>query len=84
MNKEEIITKLFKSKCIYGTMYGEPYEENNRLVSIKISELYYGEWGSRPYISFIWGMPGPDITTYYFSDYGKTWAFTKKELEKSE
>jgi hypothetical protein len=33
------------------------------------------------YLVWIWGGPGPDANIYYFSDYGRTWAFTKEELE---
>lgn len=65
---------------MYGGLPSEPHED---IVEVFTKEFYYTEdWGGKgPSIFYIWGWPGPDGTTYHFSDYGKTWAFTKKELK---
>lgn len=31
---------------------------------------------------YIWGWPGPDVNIYKFEDYGKTWAFRKRDFQK--
>ena len=84
MDKNKIITELIRRKSIFGTMYGGlPSEPHEDIIEVFTKELYYTEdWGGKgPSIFYIWGWPGPDGTTYHFSDYGKTWAFTKKELK---
>lgn len=79
---QKLITQLIQSSHIYGTMYGL-YKHQDKIIKIKSSKLRYVEnWGTEgPGLIYIWGWPGPDGNTYLFSDYGKTWAFTKKELE---
>lgn len=31
--------------------------------------------------NFYFGFPGPDYNTYFFSDFGKTWALTLEDFE---
>lgn len=84
MDKNKIITELFRRKSIFGTMYGGlPNEPHERIIEVFTHELYYTDdwYGKGPSIFYIWGRPGPDGTTYHFSEYGKTWAFTRKELK---
>lgn len=84
MDKNKIITELIHQKSIFGTMYGDlPSKPHEDIVEIFTNQLYYlDDWGGKgPNICYRWGWPGPDITTYYFSDYGKTWAFTREEIK---
>ena len=52
---------------------------NNVITAAKKAAIYIGRYG------FEYDAGGRDyLFTYYYSDYGDTWAFTKKELEKSK
>ena len=84
MDNNKIITKLIRHKYIFGTMYGGlPSDSWEKIIKISTNQLYYtDDWnGKGPSIFYIWGWPGPNGTTYHFSDYGKTWAFTREELK---
>ena len=76
MDFGDIIAKAM-SFGIYGFAFAEPGVEN---------EKYIGHYSPRimkfhqDYILVAWGIPGPDLTEYYYKDYGKTWALTKEEL----
>ncbi len=69
--------------CIYGYMFGEPYingtKNPDKIIKITKSELIL----SKNKDSFIWkwGYPGWDANIYYFSDYGRTWAYSDDEIE---
>ena len=94
---EELLKKYKAADCIYGTMYGEkideqyfvysaysePKEHTVEILEIKIHYnspvLTKDENGY--YLWWVWGWPGPNANIYYFSDYGRTWAFTEEELE---
>ena len=83
MTKQQIITKLIQADKIYTTMYGMD-KSQDKILKINTKEIsgYTDDWyGKGPALIYIWGWPGPDGNTYLFSDYGRTWAFTKKELE---
>lgn len=81
--KQVLITSLIHADHIYATMYGLPVTED-RVIKIKTKEISYFvfDWdGKGPALIYLWGWPGPDGNVYLLSDYGKTWAFTKGELE---
>ena len=81
MTNDQILTKLEnRISHFYGTMYG--FDKSNDKV-IKITTWHYEKdwYGKGPALIYLWGWPGPDGNVYLFSDYGRTWAFTKKEME---
>ena len=66
---------------IYGTMYGETVDKLiSDIIRIKPQNFKLCLHIGKPCLYYIWGWPGPDSTSYYFKDYGKTWALTKEEL----
>ena len=74
-------------KPIYGYMYGYPVKNPSRddLFELSENELVltkntFGELG----FSYIWGCSGSSSNFYRFCDYGKTWAFSIKELISNE
>lgn len=81
--EQDLITELIHASHIYITMYGLN-KRNDRILKIKTTEItkFVFDWyGEGPGFIYLWGWPGPDGNTYLLSDYGETWAFTKKELE---
>ena len=89
MNKQEIFVRLSESKYIYGYMYGKPFKwvktrdgrnvaTKDTIIEIAVKELRIWSEG----FCYVWGWPGPDYNLYRFEEYGKTWAFTKEELEE--
>lgn len=83
INKQKIISELIKANCIWATMYGMD-KSKDKILKIKTKDIYryVDDWcGKGPALIYIWGWPGPDGNTYLFSDYGRTWAFTKEEME---
>jgi len=74
MTKEEALKRLDDAGGIFGHMYGSKKE---KIIYIKKDEL---EIYDDRFIE-VWGWPGPDYTSYYYKDYGETWAFQKEELE---
>lgn len=77
---------------IYGFLYGGPYvlicnekgESHlipDEIIRIEKSSLEIDKRHNR--FIYIWGYPGPDYNAYKFTDYGKTWAFSKDEIEVS-
>ena len=95
MKKSEILERIKYLRTaiptIWGYMYGKPYytvihylhgnvRELSELMEIEISSLQIWEEG----LCHVWGFPGPDYTVYRYEDYGKTWAFSKDEIEKPE
>lgn len=79
MTRDEMISKLKEQQYFYGFMYVSGHVADGDIIKINIDRAVTI---TPNIIYFIWGMPGPDYNTYYFSDYGKTWAFTKEELPK--
>lgn len=89
---EKIIKKLLsqETKCIYGTMYGGEfirhcgvdgeYNYRDKLIKIDKNKLHIG----KDSMTYVWGWPGPDFNVYKFSDYGKTWAFSREEMQEYE
>ena len=81
-NRQDLITGLIHADHIYATMYGLSIIED-RIIEIKTKEIwkFVFDWNSQgPAFIYLWGWPGPDGNTYLIDDYGKTWAFTEKEL----
>lgn len=86
MSYPEILDKLAnpKIKAIYGYMYGHPFISTSdgmvkdKIIKIKKSDLIISS--KRQTLFYVWGYPGPDYNAYKFSDYGKTWAFTREEI----
>jgi hypothetical protein len=88
-NKEKEILKRYFSqdtKSIFGFMYGNRYiNTNNGKVPDKIIEIDKKSLKlSSGCFIYVWGYPGPDANTYYFKDYGETWAFSEKEIRQEE
>lgn len=82
MDNREILTKYFTDEDIdhiWGTMYGST---NPTECITKISKQSLELTRDADAFIFIWGYPGPDCNFYEFSDYGKTWAFTREELNQ--
>ncbi len=90
MTKQKLL-EIFKDKEFiefYGYMYGSPtYKvygpeglriEDDEIVKVIERKDRVKEDG----IVYIWGMPGPDLNFYKFSDYGKTWALTEEEIKR--
>jgi len=63
---------------IYAFMYGFREDNLNHIISIDVAELHFPPTNRS--MVYVWGGPGPDYSTYYFEDYGETWAYTKEEL----
>lgn len=94
MDNKTIIEKYESKdvKSIFGYMYGNPYvdvcrngntvQQKDRIIEIKKESLHMSR--NRDGLIFIFGSPGPDFNHYKFSDYGITWAFTRKEIEGAE
>lgn len=86
MTGKQILERLSSGseQSIFGFMYGKPYVNTNRgverdrVIEISVDSLDIIEEESC--LFYVWGFPGPDYNVYYFSDYGKTWAFSKDEL----
>lgn len=91
--ENEILLRLQsrKDNCIFGFMFGDPvytamnpdgtvaFTEPDHIISMPVSDLeILSEQGE---FLYAWGWPGPDMTLYKITDYGRTWAFTKEELE---
>ena len=80
MNKNYLITQLFRHTIIYGTLWGEPKQLRHGIVTIAVSRLTYYD-GERPQLFYSCGPYASDVICYYLDEYGMTWAFTKEELE---
>lgn len=82
MDNREILTSYFVDKDaghIWGTFYGS---DNPTEVITKISKTSLELTRDADAFIYMWGFPGPDYNLYKFSDYGKTWAFTREELSQ--
>lgn len=62
--------------------YGRLYGPNDKIIEIDKRLLHLNGTGDSFY--YVWHWPGPDVTIYKFSDYGKTWAFSLEDFEKKE
>lgn len=73
--------KIISHESIWSLMY-DSYADfiplERQIIEIKVEELKWSKDKAVAYL--IWGWPGPDVNTYRESDYGITWAFTRKEL----
>lgn len=92
MTKNEILKRIQTAPSIWGYMYGKPYYVTNHYLLgqmytldeiIEIPTSLISGWGDEGFC-FVWGYPGPDYNVYLYKDYGKTWAFSKDEIEKPE
>ena len=54
--------------------------ENNTIIEIETDNLSWSKDGETAY--YIWGWPGPDYNIYSRGNYGKDWAFAKREMER--
>ena len=88
MKKQDILSRLSDSEYIYGYMYGNPFldivtydgthiTKKDSIIQIKTDALRVRLDG----LLYSWGWPGPDYNFYRYKDYGKTWAFSKEEIE---
>lgn len=61
-------------------MYGEPYigKQKDKIIEIEKEDCSLSKDGNS--LIYIWGYPGPDYNIYYFKDYGRTWAFSREEI----
>ena len=71
---------LWSDDIIYATMFGQSSRFDS-VIEIKKSDLQLTK--QQDGFIYVWGWPGPDFNIYYFSDYGETWAFSRKELESN-
>jgi hypothetical protein len=80
-NKEILdIYNSDNTKNIYGYMYGKKFDDKNlnKIIEIDKESLDIGRNKDRFF--YVWGYPGPDYNVYLFKDYGKTWAFSREEI----
>lgn len=80
-----------KEQCIFGFMFGEPvltvYNPDGSIAFTSPAEIIQMPLTDidivpgKGVLVYEWGWTGPDVTVYKISDYGRTWAFTKEELE---
>lgn len=80
-----------KENRIFGFMFGDPvltvknpdgsiaFTRPDEIIQISLSDVDIAS--EEGMLVYEWGWPGPDVTVYKISDYGRTWAFTKEELE---
>lgn len=84
MSTEEILNRLNAANHIYGYMYGVA-NPDHKVIGISTKDVrligcdHMGKTEFGLYFRF--GFPGPDVNIYAFSDYGRTWAFTREELQ---
>lgn len=91
--EKDILLRLQSGKenCIFGFMFGDPvltvYNPDHTVAFTSPDEIIQMPLADIDIVSeegmlvYEWGWPGPDVTVYKISDYGRTWAFTKEELE---
>lgn len=65
---------------LYVTAYGGKYP-GDRIEMVTKGRLGYNMDRGSDAFCYVWGWPGPDANLYYFSDYGKTWAFRMEDFE---
>lgn len=86
---ENLINKYLSHqiKSIYAYMYCSSHQGMGDIIQIPKKNLKFFDSKKlrkyNPCLIYVWGWPGPDYNTYYFQDYGKTWAFSKEELESN-
>lgn len=87
MTITELKEKVENTDKIFAYMYCTYHSPHGKVIEIETKDLEYRLWPSKsnprlqvPLFIYMWGWPGPDYNTYYFCDYGKTWAFTREEL----
>ena len=93
MDNKILINQLIETfqsidtKYIYAYMYCSSHQGMGDIIQIPKEDLKFFDSKKlrkySPYLIYVWGWPGPDYNTYYFQDYGKTWAFSKEELESN-
>ena len=67
-----------KHDKIYAFMYGFREDNLDHIIDIDVKDLHFSTTNRS--MIYIWGGPGPEYNTYFFKDYGETWAYTKEEL----
>lgn len=81
-NGEWLYETVNNHEVIYSLMYGETHVNwrttEDQIITIKTDELEWSE--SKKQFIYVWGWPGPDFNLYTLENYGKAWAFSKKEL----
>lgn len=83
MENNSFYEEVMSHKSIWSTMYGNAYWkrlEYEKLIEIETKKLSW--FKDKTGFYYIWGWPGPDSNRYTKEDYGKSWAFTKEELER--
>ena len=96
MTDREILIKFVdkETKGIYGYMYGTQFIRHehgrggvhyteSKIIFVNKKELKFWNQKEGNGLYYIWGWPGPDFTVYLFKDYGKTWAFTEEEIDRT-
>ena len=80
---DKILNNIFKQGYIYGYMYGnhKGYKQD-KIIKINLSDLRISLNTIKPSLYYIWGWPGPDVSVYYFEDYGEIWALDKAEINE--
>ena len=75
---------VMSHESIWSTLYAEPcwnpMWEKSPFIEIKTNELSWSK--DKTVFWYVWGWPGPDANRYIKEDYGRSWAFTKEELEE--
>lgn len=76
-----IYQKVMSRSEFYSLMYPDFvkfHSVEEQIIPIKTSSVRWNP--TKTLFYYIWGWPGPDCNMYDVNNYGKTWAFTKKEL----
>lgn len=70
------------SRLYTGTIVNadETSVENKTIIEIETDNLSWSKDEETAY--YIWGWPGPDYNIYSRENYGKDWAFAKREMER--
>lgn len=87
--RAEFIRQAKENKRVdfFGRMYGT-HDKNDKILDMNIHEgnsvfdNKFDDVENWDYFAYIWGWPGPDYNTYYFRDYGQTWAFSIEDFEE--
>lgn len=88
LDTNKSLKEIFQTiPVIYSRLYtgtvvnadGTP-TENNTIIEIETGNLSWSKDGETAY--YVWGWPGPDYNIYSRENYGKDWAFAKREMEK--
>lgn len=89
INTNKSLKEIFQTvPVIYSRLYtgtivnaDETPAENNTIIEIETKKFRYQK-NDEETAYYVWGWPGPDYNIYSKENYGKDWAFTRREMER--